>query len=474
MVWQALCDVRAGDGKCRITQVSLGRRVGRRPRYVERAVRRLEAAGLVARRGWLTEMLPLRTGGRGMVEVYRREVYGAWYGPKENGGLCWVPEETLDWMQTAHTWGGRRPGAGRRPKGRGFVLSAKQSRGGENFAGLGPTAPITGLGNNQVGAPDQAGLNSCLQGILSRKKEAAPRKAGAGYFDPMDPEIGPATRPPQGLDPGRQWRTPPAECREALTLGDLPSDPEPLPRRPFRGLGAQPPAKSGVADFSLGGFRSRALRPHLAPGEVARLPGVPPPPNRGDIEIARVPSPPRITEAMPDDDRARLMARAYRGAVQAKTRKPCWAFKGSDPRRWKDYASLVECAEELLAEDISPAAWAAWSVDKWSEMKSRSCAPPVRWCYSAARVQERAEWFRSEELGYSGGGLRPGRMHQRLAEKWNGMAQEMGDSDNDPSMVLERWFPGDLYERMYETAVWEARDYQRRLNEQKARGDWLW
>lgn len=462
--WQALCDVRSGEGRVRITQASLARRLGKSPRYVERALRRLEAAGLVTRKGWLTELLPVPSGGRAMVEVYRRTVSGAWYGPRENGGLCWVPEETLDWLRGAHTWGGRRRGAGRPPK---------QSRGGESFAYPGRDPLLLGLGApgiNQEGAPEDTDPIT-IKDLLSKKKEATPCKSGVGYVRSMNQEGRPSTRPPNGLDPDRRWTKPAAECREALTLADLPADPERLPIRPLRESG---PAKVSVADYALGAKGARPNREILSPGEVARLPGTPPIPNRGDIEIARVPPPPRLTEQMTPEERAQLMARAYRGAVQAKTGKPCWAFRGPDPRRWKDFGALVDCAEELLAEDISPAAWAAWSVDKWSEMKGRTCAPPVRWCYSASRVQERSGWFRSEELGYSGGRQRLGRMYKRLWEKWLGMAQEMGDPDNDPSMVLERWFPGDLYERMHETAVWEAKDYQRRLNEQKARGEWIW
>lgn len=476
--WQALCDVRGGDGHARVTQAGLARRLGKRERYVELALRRLERAGLVLRKGWRTELLPVPEGSRAPVEVYRRLVLGAWYGDREAGGKAWVPDETEEWLRTACRWGGKRPGAGRKPK--------NQEGGKINQVGA-PSGVILALAGNQEGAPVDTGskrINGLSLKVLKKELPPAERSAVASHF--VDPDRGeplakdppPNRHQPWPLRP-RTWTKPRDACGPAVSLQDLPPDPAPRPRRPLRErLAPRSPEGSALASgtaLGLGGGYGPPNRRLVPPWELLARPGVPPSPaNGGCGQLAVVPPPPKVREEMTTDERVILLARAYRGAVESRTGKPCWAMGGKDPRRWRDYAMMAECAEALLAEDIAPAAWAAWSVDLWRSSRGKDRPPPVRWCLSPKRVEEKAGWFRSEEGGYSGGRVVTGRMHARLWEKWNGMAQEMGDPDNDPAEVLERWFPGDLYERMHEAAQWEAEDYQRRLNRQKAEGRFIW
>ncbi len=403
--WELLCGLRSSGGYTRATALQLARRLGKRERYAEKALAKLELAGLLERKGWRTEVLPTKPGGKDLrpVDYFQRRVYGAWYGPGENGGKALVPEETARWLlERPATWGGKRPGSG--PKRR-------IQEGGK--------------------PPPKSLFKRGTQGSYIRSQD-------------LDKNLAATHRGGRG--------SPVSFLENQMAPEEVPPLPAPLPRRP--GPYAFDPARM----------------------DPDRLPGVPKCPNLDRIGgMVRVPSPPRLAAGQPPEERARLLAAAFRGAMAKRTGKPCWAFRGKDPTRWKDYGLMLKVADALQEADIPPVHWVAWSIDIWQKGKSKESAPPARYVFSPKRVAERGGWCRSEYNGYGWTSqvVRP-RLGMVLWTRWNDMANELKDPRNDITETVARYFPGDLYDRMLAAARHEVAEARSCLERQLAAGDWLW
>lgn len=209
----------------------------------------------------------------------------------------------------------------------------------------------------------------------------------------------------------------------------------------------------------------------------ARL--LPPEPTAELIPTVRVPAPALIPgEHCSDDDAVAMLARAYRGAVERSFRTASMFMLRGVAREHKDFARLELAARLMREAEIAPAAWVLFSFSVWREFSGRSGPPPVSFVFSQKRLAERLEWFEQERDRWSSGQMLVTREHRTLAEDHHAMWRELlaytPDTREGVRVVVERWFPGDSWERRVADARAVASRLQREVEQQVALGCVLW
>lgn len=202
---------------------------------------------------------------------------------------------------------------------------------------------------------------------------------------------------------------------------------------------------------------------------------VPPYPGVSLIAAARVPAPPKMSEALSDLERAQICAAAFTSCIEHNFGGKCWAFRGKPLLKSRFYRALVESSEVLINLDFSPFAWCGFSAEVWKKYSdpSRKIAhPPVSFVFSVLRISERREWFTSEESTWSGGRVVFGPKHLDLVSRYKQMRQELLTTKEAHSVVAKRWFPD--YERELKVVRKEIRSIQRSLNAAAEEGRWIW
>jgi hypothetical protein len=207
-------------------------------------------------------------------------------------------------------------------------------------------------------------------------------------------------------------------------------------------------------------------------------PGVPRRPGNGFVII---PPPPRLEPSMTPEEKVFIVGAAYRGAVAYRTGKPCWAYKGRDPKKWKDFELLLKAAQLLEAKDIPPVHWVTWSIDLWQKHGCEGTAPPPKWAFSEKRIAERAGWCRSEYNGYAWtGNIIIPLIGKLTAQRWAAMLSDFQYAypGERPDVALPKivaaWWPDGLYERMTTAMNAAQKDYLERLKRQIKEGVWVW
>jgi hypothetical protein len=206
------------------------------------------------------------------------------------------------------------------------------------------------------------------------------------------------------------------------------------------------------------------------------LGGVPPVPGASLLGQAKVPPPPELSPDESPEEHAYRLAEAYRGAVRSRFRVEAQALKRGAITRSKFFKTIAASALMLQAHRIAPAAWAAWSCDKFIDMGNPGKPPPLSWVWSPKRISEHSGWFASEESSYAGGTVVEVRAATELRSRYMAMRAAIAAEGAwaAPKDVVARFFPG----REWETSVAEARaataQAAAELRRRAAAGQWIW
>lgn len=395
-------------------------------RVVRKAVARLAEAGLVEVVGWAERVV--RWGNeRHPVRVFVRRVRGA----EAEAGLdaalwCFAPGKTALWVDSASVWGGARRGAGRPATRQDPLPVVKEDPPIEN--------------RNSRGAD------------LEFKRGRPPGiQEGPTILDKRSyilTEAGLVTSSPAIAAP-----------QPAAIVATSSSEPERMVELP-----------AGLGDA----FGTRRERPPVLPTSALR--DVPPPPWEL-VGYATVPYPPLLEADMSATEAAIRISDAYRGAVTRYMQLDVrWAFGRGAFQRSRFWKVLLAARDAMLEREIPPAAWAAWSVNVWRIFGSTKRPPPVPWLLGAGRIVERSGWFEREAGAYMGGRIVNGPKKLALLERYARMrrAIDVARAWASPAEVVERFFPGDAFDRAVEAARAEVVATQAKLRTDVDMGVFVW
>ena len=429
LVWRALCDQGLRDprtGECRLTTPQVSRAVGVGVEMVRDAFARLRRAGLIDCERWLRVAKP----GASVRFIRVRRLRGA--PPVATGLLMAVPEATAAFAASPGRGGARAGSGGSRPgAGRKRISKAPQVN-HQSAPGVGE--------KNQQSTPGF--LSSPSLALCTNTYGTA---APAGTAGLIVTERAPMNRTAK-LDPAKQ-----AELEAAAA--DRPSI-----------LGSFNDRVRGAA-FARG--------PH--PSTVATRHAIVPPELWNPYPI-RVPEPPKLDPRDDELRHAQLLANWYSGAVESRTGKRCFVFmKGA--ARSKFLPVLKSIAQVLLENDIAPAAWIAFSIDVWRRHNPEGM-PPIKWVFSASRIEERAEWFASELNDYSGGKIIFTDALRSFITDQQRMRGEINrafpDTETELRALVAKYFPAGAYDRRKRELEKEALEYNDDLKARVASGSWVW
>jgi hypothetical protein len=196
------------------------------------------------------------------------------------------------------------------------------------------------------------------------------------------------------------------------------------------------------------------------------------------LGAATTPRPPLLDAGAGDDERVLRLADAYRGACRARYACDAWGLKAANLKRSKFRAAMLESAAILVDAEIAPAAWAAWSFDRWRALEPANARrpPPVPWVWSPKRLAEGRGWFESERVGYSGGVDVPVREVVQLRERYVAMRRALAAEGTwaSPKGVVDRFFPGDAFAEAVASARAAVARTNAELRSRAARGEWFW
>lgn len=196
----------------------------------------------------------------------------------------------------------------------------------------------------------------------------------------------------------------------------------------------------------------------------------------------RIPHPPKELSKELPGRRAYLLSRWLEGAYEQRTGKRYWGFRSEKVphiTQSKHYQILLEASEQLDSLGISPAAWAAWSVNIWMAYAKQARRPvPVAWVFGKNRIREREGWFRSEQQDYSGGRLVTTdrarafmRAQAEMRREFSGLSKDCSEAEilSVVSQYFPRGFDQELQLLKDETKVLEDE-----LLDRLTCGDWIW
>lgn len=333
-----------------------------------------------------------------------------------------VPDETKHWLSFACSKGGKRVGAGKKP-GSFSSLPAGESKGA---AGESKGAAGASQRSNQRGPHSTNTLRTSSEQL---EKEST-------YVDPSpSPQAPPAHTSKEEIE----------SAHGAALLGR--SQRTPLQRStPLKGLPAYP-------GWSV-----------VAP--------------------ALVPSPPLLVPTDPEDYKVRLLANAFRGAVEREYGVKCFLLANVTPKA-KSYRALVEAALLLEGFGVAPAQWCCYAVRRWYLARTHSGGwtegspvplPPINVIFSKKQITEKLS--DREKLGAvtsqaQGGRAIFGTTHKALIVRYNEMrAAILRGHRYEEAMAM--FLPGTSYEDMVDAAKNEAIDTRNRLDRDVSRGKIIW
>jgi hypothetical protein len=229
----------------------------------------------------------------------------------------------------------------------------------------------------------------------------------------------------------------------------------PLPEVPTRRSRVMPARRTFGTDVLQ---RIRAL------GERA----LPPMPDVDMVPPVRVPSPAKLrVPPMHPADEVLVLARAYRTVLKQRTGASSLFMLRGDVLTHKDFARLREAAALLRELEVPPVAWVLFSFDVWAEhgpARVRGKPPSVSFVFSQKRIAERFDWFDRERDRYTGTRHFMAPTHRQLCEDHAAMLTELMrlplESRSEVLAVIDRYFPGDSFERRLNQARAEARKLQ--------------
>jgi hypothetical protein len=421
--------------------------VKQKVRLIRKACARLIEAGLLVYVGWRSRKV-LR--GRATIErkVCIRIVRGA---PAEQGlgsaALVFVPKKTADWLPAAYGWGGVRD-------------LSKRGRPREQE---GPTSACSG--------GSKRGLRSeSMDPLVKGPSDSRPSDENTAARSSADfgPSFGwgEAGSAPDTL--GREGGVPaPGQGYDAA---DVSTPPDAAPEGPERLVGLPDTFRVGLR------LEAAPLRPKAPVMPTSPLDGCPPLP-WGLVPFATTPNPPTLAPEMKPDERAIRLADAFRGAVGSRfPDEPDFSFRHGVLSRSKHYPMLLEAAEFMVARELAPAAWAAWSMDVWKVYAERTRPPTVAWVYGPKRLAEKRGWFESEETSYLGGTLLPTPKRDALFRRYMSLRYAIHNARawSDPAPFVAKFFPDDLFDRLVGEARAEVERVKARVQREVDEGRFFW
>lgn len=148
----------------------------------------------------------------------------------------------------------------------------------------------------------------------------------------------------------------------------------------------------------------------------------------------------------------------------------------------RDRVKLLSGAAALLAmHEIAPAAWVAFSRSLWPEARkvwNGPEHPTASWMFGANRIQDQKDWFLSEQGSWCSARTKYGTAALHLAMVWasmkNNLVRAKPETEDQVRTVVERFFPGTMYESQLALARTEHREMQQRIDDAVRRGVFMW
>jgi hypothetical protein len=222
-----------------------------------------------------------------------------------------------------------------------------------------------------------------------------------------------------------------------------------------------------------------------------------PPPFPGNdlIKSARIPVPQKFPPSATQLELARGMLKAYRSGVQhyygetsykLTKRSAVKDFDGEVLYSVRDldnfelinhplYPRLVDTAEALRAESISPISWVAFCIRKWNFDDSHKEPPPLPSVLSTSSIVKHREWF-YEQDEVQGGKVIFTKEEKELYLRWRTMSRELycDMSPEEVDAVVTKHFPAGTYERLLRVARAAVSKTQQTIQDKINCGVWVW
>lgn len=193
------------------------------------------------------------------------------------------------------------------------------------------------------------------------------------------------------------------------------------------------------------------------------------------LRSATIPNPPLLAEDATDEEAAHALARAYRGAFEARTGKVCWAARPCALARMKKtWALLLEAGALLRDSGVPPAGWVSWSFTVWESFGRSKKPPAMAWCFSTKRIGGDLKWYQHEGHDEIGGLIVSGPLEKDFGRRYMAMreAADLGRGGSAEAL-LAHFFPSGYAQALQ--AVHDEADKEREAIARKlADGDWLW
>lgn len=271
---------------------------------------------------------------------------------------------------------------------------------------------------------------------------------------------------------------------------------EPLPQTTSIATGEETPT-----GFKLGG----ATRDSTWEYE-----GVPPFPTTRLVHPIEVPPPPRIDPNWTEDEQLAFLARVWTATIEHKTGQPCWTLRARRQGKGKNQKlvsgidkhrdELLHAITLCLEHKLQPGPWIAFSYDEWAHALSKSeraeiekntktksrrrkrrkspVAPPIKWVFSEARVEDRTGWYGHVlERELYRGTIRFTAKHKKLISRHTAMKFALmalsSPSQRDVDKIVDRFLP-ERYELLVRQCNADTAREQERLNRRAREGEWLW
>lgn len=484
-LWCVLLTLRNEECETHPSLPGLAKRAGLGESQTRKCLARLRDFKLVEDYGFMYRHVPCRCDksiGYHEHKVYVRSVYGLLSVSNDNTAYsALVPRATLQPVKEAAGQGGARVGAGR-PKGK--LDSA-------------PRRIIKGGVRNSNVAPYKYQEPICYEEPTVLQTNA-PFHGAHGFGSLVRVEAPSTTHPHQPMaqpaQPALVLPTPtqPVTAQAALGVINQTRAAQP-PRGTTMPKTAEPPMVRVVdtleEEAETAGQDCAWLAEVVTEGPLGLTLGgtgtALPPPQRytsedmraatalsNEIEVARIPAPPRLREAHSEDERLALLRAAYSAAHERVLRKSYWKPKGKQMTP-KERQAYLEACSALMAENISPTSWARFSFWAWAKMGKKE-APSSRWVWSAQRIHEHADWCHESTGEQITNSPIPGcPSTKELIHRLGKLRAALGYG-RPTEVVLSEVLPPAERRRLMEQAAQEREAAKRDIEQRIRQGEWVW
>lgn len=171
----------------------------------------------------------------------------------------------------------------------------------------------------------------------------------------------------------------------------------------------------------------------------------------------------------------RILAQAYRSASERIGGYP--SRYGLQLEGHAHYEKMAEIGARMLADEIPPLSWVVFTCDVWTNMKrppGGRAVPPALFCWSLKLYEEQQGWYADTQRLYDHHWMLD--EHRALWDDWHAMwaalLQEAPTTYNDLLRILDRFFPGDQWERRVAQIHRKVAQAEREMTAQLDRGGW--